>query len=199
MARTQPSWPPRGRSTPRPQELAVVLEAAEEEPIFERIDDLFDRKKLEAAVQRKVRSLRGRIAVVWKELPADARGIILQIAREESASWRQVGAEWLVQRLLFLEMGKRFDLRRLERFSRSCPDCFLVLTQRSSLITGDTITARASGPSSMSAYRPELRAGTRRSPSPVASRRSAAATAPSCLGCGPRRFSSSCRFRRPAP
>jgi hypothetical protein len=142
MVRTQPSWPPHGRSTPRPEKLAAMLEsAAGDEPIFERVDDLFDRAKLEEAVRRKVKSVRGRIAVLWNELPSDARGIILQIAREENVSRKRIGAEWLVQRMLFLEIGRRFELNRIERFARSSPDCFLVLTQRSSLITGDTIKA----------------------------------------------------------
>ncbi|MBW2529714.1 MAG: hypothetical protein JRI23_36395 [Deltaproteobacteria bacterium] len=120
----------------------MLESAAGDEPIFERVDDLFDRAKLEAAVRRKVRSVRGRIAVLWQELPSDARGVILQIAREENVSRKRVGAEWLVQRMLFLEIGRRFELDRVERFARSSPDCFLVLTQRSSLITGDAVQAR---------------------------------------------------------
>lgn len=143
MSRTMPSWPPRGRSTPRPKQLALLIEsAAGEEPIFSDVEDLFDRDKLEEAVRRKVAAVRSRITVLWKELPSQERGVILQMAREEGVSRKQVGAEWLVQRMLFLEIGRRFELERVERFSRSRPDCFMVLTQRASMITGGPLRAR---------------------------------------------------------
>lgn len=142
MVRTHPSWPPRGRSTPPPDLARLLEQATGHEPVFDSVEDLFDRQKIEAAVGRKVQALRRRMADLWPQLTSETRGIIKCIAREEQAEREQIAAEWLVQRMLFLEIGRHFDLKLVERFSRSRPDCFLVLTERASLITGGSLKAR---------------------------------------------------------
>lgn len=127
----------RDDAPPPPSALAQLLDTASHDaPIFESTDDLFSRAKMEAAVQRKTKTMLGRIAEYWPKLPDDVHAIIDRIAVEEKAPSDQVAAEWLVQRMLFLEIGKHFDLQRVDRFSRSRIDCFLALTERASLITG---------------------------------------------------------------
>ena len=120
-----------------PSVLAKLLESATgDQPIFEALDDLFKRGNIERAVQRKVATMVGRIAELWPKLPNDIQKIILRIANEERAPTEQVTAEWLVQRLLFLEIGRHFRLKRVDRFSSGRPESFLALTERGSLITG---------------------------------------------------------------
>jgi hypothetical protein len=120
-----------------PSVLAKLLEtAAAEDPIFESVTDLFERGNLEGAVQRKVESMHGRISELWPKLPEDIQGIIRRIADEEGVATEQIAAEWMVQRMLFLEIGRHFKLKRVDRFSHARPDCLLALTERGSLITG---------------------------------------------------------------
>jgi hypothetical protein len=140
-AETEEPAPESKASTPEqgspPSVLARLLESASaEEPIFEAVTDLFDRGNLEGAVKRKVESLHARIPELWAKLPEDIQGIIRRIADEEGAPTEQIAAEWMVQRMLFLEIGRHFKLRRVDRFSHSRPECFLALTERGSLVTG---------------------------------------------------------------
>jgi hypothetical protein len=147
MTGTRSDWPPGGKlprveepqddSAPPPSVLAQLLDTASQDaPIFESTEDLFARDKMESAVRRKITTMLGRIAEYWPKLPDDVHKIIERIANEEQAPTDQVAAEWLVQRMLFLEIGRHFDLQRVDRFSRSRVDCFLALTERASLITG---------------------------------------------------------------
>jgi hypothetical protein len=112
-------------------------------PIFESVRDLFDRANLEDAVRRKVAAMRTRIEKLWPGLSPDARAIVERIAEEEAVTRDLVAAEWIVQRALFLEIGRHFDLERVATFAAGRADCFLALTERGSLITASEPDRRA--------------------------------------------------------
>lgn len=117
-------------------DLLPLLEAARGgRPIFESLADLNDRKKIEAAVRETVERIKLEIPRLWKQLPPQYQEIIERLAHDAKADLYELAAEWFVQRMLFLEIGKHFKLEQVERFPSTRPECVIMLTKSSSFLS----------------------------------------------------------------
>src|SRR3989338_6598070 len=115
----------------------LVQEATGGQTVFKSVEDLRNSLKIEEAVRRTVARLRPRALEMWRKfLDSGSKDIavIEDLARDARANPQDIFLEWLVQRMLFLEMGKHFRLESVDHFPSTQPDCALVLTRSSSII-----------------------------------------------------------------
>lgn len=119
-------------------ELVLRQATGEEGPVFDSATDFTNPGKIDAAVRRAVEKFKPKAREVWEQLVSTRSEyvrVIEKLARETGIDILTVFAQWIVQRELFLAMGKHFRLERAQEFLANCPDCVLALTRHSSIVT----------------------------------------------------------------
>lgn len=121
--------------------LDTILSALiKEQPIFvvpaEGKEFRFAPEIIEEAVTEAVSRLKPRIPEFWGNIPMEYRAAIERIAQEEQADQHQIAAEWLIQRQIFLELGKHFQLESVAEIQPADLRAFLLLTLNGSMLAG---------------------------------------------------------------
>lgn len=123
---------------------ATIVEGYMDTPIFEDEKDLYDRTKIEESVQKAVYLIKQKMLQIWKKLPDNYKERITHIEQKEHLERYQVAAEYLVQELLFRELGKRYKLNEITQFLKGAQSGVMMLTYSHSLIVASPFNREGS-------------------------------------------------------